>query len=574
MAAMSDPHSFPYGTRLRLMDRIHANLAARSRPETAFRFTPEPRIIGSVARGQQLLAGNFMFSGHLIEAPGASIWDAADRVAAQSALGQGFTWLDDLAAVGDNAARHLAQSWLQDWIARSGTGHGQGWTPALTGRRLIRWVAHGFFVLRGADTAFTQSYFRSAAQQTIFLSRRWRSAPDGLPRFEALTGLICAGLSLQGFDGRIRVALAALEKECTKQIGPDTEVAGRNPEQLVELATLLSCVDAALRAAGRDPSLDVTQALDRVVPLVRALCHGDGTLARFHGGGGGFADRVAHVLSLAGRSHRPEDGFYMGFGRLAAGRVTVIMDCAPPPIGAEPHASTLGFELTSGRCPMIVNCGSGRGFGPEWRKAGRATANHSTLVLDGQSSTQFATDRGGVEHVSASPKEVQFELLTEPDSTLLAGAQDGYRAACGLTHARLVGLSRDGRNVEGEDLITTLEEADKPLFDRAMAATGAQGIPWALHFHLHPEVDATIDDDGTACQLTLNSGEVWTFRPSDGVALRLEPTFYLESGQLRPRSSQQVVLSGHAMSYATRIRWSLAKTRSTPVAPRDVEATD
>jgi len=136
--------------RARLMNRLHARLATRAQPATGFRSNPEPKMIGHYARGRQLLAGNFLFSGHLIEAPGASLWDASQQVPTPTNDMHGFAWLDDLAAVGDGKARIAAQSWLADWIARYGDGRGAGWTPDITGRRLIRWIAHGFFCCAGS----------------------------------------------------------------------------------------------------------------------------------------------------------------------------------------------------------------------------------------------------------------------------------------------------------------------------------------------------------------------------------------------------------------------------------------
>jgi hypothetical protein len=83
----------------------------------------------------------------------------------------------------------------------------------------------------------------------------------------------------------------------------------------------------------------------------------------------------------------------------------------------------------------------------------------------------------------------------------------------------------------------------------------------------------TVIPEGQTLALALRSGEVWLFR-HDGVAtLALEPSVYLDSTRLRPRPSQQVVLSARAMSYATRIRWTLAKADDTPQGLRDL-ATD
>ena len=99
-------------------NRLAVWRARAGRPAQGFVSQPEPRSIGHFARGKQLVAGNFLFAGHLVEAPGASIWDIPVPDRAFAAEVQGFGWLDDLAAVGDLAARKRAQDWTYSWIAR------------------------------------------------------------------------------------------------------------------------------------------------------------------------------------------------------------------------------------------------------------------------------------------------------------------------------------------------------------------------------------------------------------------------------------------------------------------------
>ena len=84
------------------------------------------------------------------------------------------------------------------------------------------------------------------------------------------------------------------------------------------------------------------------------------------------------------------------------------------------------------------------------------------------------------------------------------------------------------------------------------------------------EVDATLDLGGAAVSMELKSGEIWVFRHDGKFNLALEPSVYLETGRLKPRASQQVVLSGRAVEYATRIRWSLSKTQETAIGVRDL----
>ncbi|MEC3863354.1 heparinase II/III family protein [Mesobacterium sp. TK19101] len=561
----------------RFMNRVQARRSARARPATAFVSTPEPRTVGSFARGRQLTAGNLMFAGHLIEAPGAMIWDLDPPDAPFEEEIHGFAWLDDLAAVGEAGPREVAQAWTWGWISRYGRGAGPGWTPEQTGRRLIRWIHHAIFLLRGQDKPRSDIFFRSLGQQTLFLGKRWHTAPEGLPQIEALTGLIYAGLSLTGMEAYVDPALKALEQACAKQVDKQGGIPTRNPEELLEVFTLLTWVASALDEAHRRPGPELTAAIGRIAPTLRSLRHADGGLARFHGGGRGLDGRLDQALAASGVKKWQAEGLSMGFARLSAGRTSVIVDAAPPPQGAvsmNGHASTLAFELTSGRRPLIVNCGSGAVFGEDWRRAGRATPSHSALSLDGYSSARLGkVGRIGAarrEMLEDTPTNVPVEISSVSDGVRFEGGHDGYVATHGLTHARILELTFDGRGVVGEDMLLALQPADKKQFDRKLDETTLQGIAYAARFHLHPEVDAELDLGGAAVSMVLRSGEVWVFRHDGSAELSLEPSVYLEKGRLRPRATKQIVLSGRAMQYATRIRWSLAKAQDTAVAIRDL----
>ena len=263
----------------------------------------------------------------------------------------------------------------------------------------------------------------------------------------------------------------------------------------------------------------------------------------------------------------------MGFARLSAGRTSVIIDASPPPTGAASagaHASTLAFELTSGRRPLIVNCGSGQSFGTEWRRAGRATPSHSTLVLAAGSSARLSNDPRHSDWLIEAPRKVPVELSKAPDGLRFDGAHDGYLRSYGLTHVRRLELTKDGRGLAGEDMLLAVETSDRRRFDQAMDQVRLYGINFDIRFHLHPDVDASVDMGGAAVSLALRSGEIWIFRNDGRAALSLQPSVYLEKTRLKPRATKQIVLSGRAMEYATPIRWSLAKAQDTPIGIRDL----
>ena len=572
---MSGTRSFAT-RKVQFLNRWHASRVGRMKTRAVgFVSSPEPRTIGSFARGRQLMAGNFLFAGHLVEQKDAEIWDLPLPNAEFGQELHGFAWLDDLAAVGDMPARTAAQTWLWSWIEHYGRGRGAGWTPDLTGRRLIRWINHAIFVLRGTEPDQSHAFYGSLFRQTHFLSRRWHGAAPGLPRIEALCGLIYAGLALEGMESVAQPAVRALARECRIRIDEQGGLPTRNPEELLEVFTLLSWTAAALDEAGHAIPDDHTAAIERIAPTLRTLRHADGGLARFHGGGRGAEGWLDHALAQARVRNSQPDGLSMGYARLSAGRTSVVVDASVPPSGAasyNAHASTLAFELTSGRRPLIVNCGSGRTFGPEWRRAGRATPSHSTLSLDGYSSARLGEQDAGTgrEPLIEGPTRVPIEIGHASDGLRFQSGHNGFVPTHGLTHARTLEMTFDGRGLAGEDMLLALEDGEKRRFDRTMDAAGLSGIAFDIRFHLHPEVDVTIDLGGAAVSMALKSGEIWVFRHDGTQKLSLEPSVYLETGRLKPRGSNQIVLSGRAMSYATRIRWSLSKAQETAIGVRDL----
>ncbi|MEM7089309.1 MAG: heparinase II/III family protein [Pseudomonadota bacterium] len=560
---------------MRFQNRLYARLSNRRKAVPGFVSQPEPRTVGSFARGRQLVAGNLLFAGYLVEAQDTGLWEIAAPSAGFEEERHGFAWLDDLAAVGDMRAREKAQRWVWGWIEEHGRGTGSGWEPDLTGRRVMRWINHSAFLLRGADDRQNRVFFRSLAQQTWFLSKRWHAATPGLPRFEALAGLVQSGLALQGVEHLGDPAIRALARECDRQVNEQGGIATRNPEELLDVFTLLSWTSAALGDLGRGTPVAQANAIKRIAPTLRSLRHADGGLARFHGGGRGIEGRLEHALAQSGVKHKAATALPMGYARLSAARTTVIVDASPPPAGAasfNAHASTLAFELTSGRRPLIVNCGSGASFGLDWRRAGRATPSHSTLCLDGYSSARLTKPISGSDHQALldAPQHVPGEFEDGFHGIRFTAGHDGYSRVFGLTHARTFELRFDGRDLTGEDILLTATDKSKRQFDRAVDASGLSGIAFDIRFHLHPDVDAALDLGGAAVSMALKSGEIWVFRHDGAAKLAVEPSVYLEKGRLKPRATKQIVLSGRAIEYATRIGWTLSKAQDTAYAVRDV----
>jgi uncharacterized heparinase superfamily protein len=466
--------------------------------------------------------------------PGA--WSDGSDSALLAAFAHGFTWLRDLRALGTDAARLRARALVAEWI-NAPRGEEVAHRPDVAGARIAAWLGHYDFFAASADDAFRQRLMARLVSDARGLSATLPAEELDARALTALKGLIAAAVALPEHAGFLTRALRFLPQEIARQVLPDGCHAERSPA--VQLAALqdLTEIRALLQASQTQPPPVLTNAIERMAPALRVMRHGDGGLALFNGSKEDSSSLIDIALTQAGRSGRGPaalaDG---GFHRLQAGRSVLIVDCgAPPPSGLDrsAHAGTLSMEFSIGRDRMIVNCGAMPGGSSEWSDATRATAAHSTLVIADVNSSELRP-----EGLGRRPVVVEAQRQEANGAHWLEASHDGWKKLFGAVHRRRLYMAESGDDVRGEDVV----EAPTPQ-------------PFTLRFHLHPDVKASLQQDGEAVLLRLRSGGGWRLR-ADGARLSLEESIYL--GGHQPRRTEQVVLTGYADG-PQQVKWAISR---------------
>jgi len=172
--------------------------------------------------------------------------------------------------------------------------------------------------------------------------------------------------------------------------------------------------------------------------------------------------------------------------------------------------------------------------GADWHPAARATANHNTLCLAEKSSSKLVTHRRLEELIGAPPirypGSVDWHMDELDDGVALEANHDGYRRRFDLIHSRRLFLSADGNRLEGCDRLEGLRQSVRLRSD----------LPFAIHFHLHPDVDCQLPEVPNTAELTLPGGERWHFKAT-GAALSVEESTYF-ANSTGPRRALQIVL--------------------------------
>jgi uncharacterized heparinase superfamily protein len=526
--------------RLRLRGRLPLKLLA----------VPHDPIAGDAAAGEALLTGRFLFRGESAEAEGID-FAALPGSPAFVAHVQSFAWLRDLAAAAprDRAApiaEYLARRWL---AAHAETVDDAGWRPDLWGWRMLHWATHAPLLLSSTDQVYRAALLNTLARGARHLSRSADRVAPGMARIAAWAGVVTAALTIPGGERRMARGEAGLTRALGQLVWDDGGVASRSAVDQIELVELLVQLCAVYEIRRIDPAPALADTLRRAVSALKAVLMGDGALSSWQGGGPLSADRIEQAVEASGvRARALRSAPDWGYQRLVGGKTVVVVDAAPPPPArmlSGGCASTLAFELSDGPHRMIVNCGGDHGTAsslpPDFARALRASAAHSTLILADTNSTAIHPDGALGRGVGV----VELARREEEGGSFLDASHDGYERRFGFTHRRHLYVANDGREVRGEDVLDPAAKRRTREADGAVAA--------AIRFHLAPAVEVSPGGDGKGATLRLGGEILWQFHARGGEVV-IEDSVWID-GDGQPRESYQLVIHAEALPGGADIGW-------------------
>jgi uncharacterized heparinase superfamily protein len=558
---MADAMADRAHTRTQLTLLVLSEAAARLSPRRLMRFSrpfavpgrllavPRPVVPGDAIAGAALYGGTFSFAGTSRDAGGMSIFEQSPPNSDWARELHTFSWLADLAAADTVLARAYARSLIAEW-AVFGRGRKEARQTDIAARRMINWLTYADFLIGDADAAFRRRFLRGLARQASKLRREIGRLPSGIPRLLTAIALTQAGLCLPDASGHLACGEDYLTDDLDALVLPDGGPATRNPADVLTLALDLMPLADCFSERGLAPPQALPTALDRMLPMLRFFRHADGTLALFNGMGATRTDLLAIAIALDETRGQPvQNASFSGYQRLEASDTVLIADTGLPPplaLSREAHAGTLSFELTAGDARLVVNCGVPRDGHAGRRMAARKTAAHSTASIGGASSARFVSNRilnrilGPL--LRDGPTRVEVFREDRGGAGLIRASHNGYEARFGVLHERSLQLDAGGTRLDGMDVL-------RPTRRKTHADI-------TLAFHLHPDVRASLVDEGEGVLLALPDGEIWLFAAEGQFAVLEESIFF--AAPSGPRRSEQIVLRLGERAGA-RVNWSFIR---------------
>lgn len=346
-------------------------------------------------------------------------------------------YFDDLNA--EEATMRL--SWHQDliakWVSENPPPTGNGWEPYPTSLRIVNWVKWDL-----SSKALSALAVQSLAVQARWLMKRIEWHLLGNHLFANAKALIFAGLYFDGSDADLwlKTGLDILESEIDEQILADGGQFERSPmyhaialEDMLDLLNVMRTFSARMPMDHKSVAERLCDRIPGMLRWLEAMSHPDGRIAFFNDAAFGIAVEKDELVAYAERLGITPDPLnstvsYLeqsGFVRAQMGPAVLITDIGqigPDYLPGHAHADTLSFELSLNGRRLVVNSGTSEyGLGSE-RQRQRSTVAHSTVVVDGQSSSEVW---GGF-RVGRRARPQNVEVRATRDDVLISGEHDGY----------------------------------------------------------------------------------------------------------------------------------------------------
>lgn len=512
---------------------------------------PRDHVAGDRRRGEALLSGRLKLGAETLALADLDFASVGARGPLAEHL-QGFSWLRDLAAAAsrERGAR-LAEALAGRWLLAHGTRVDDAWRGELWGERILFWAAYAPYILSSQDSGYRSALLNTMARSARHLENVAEKSAPGLQRITACIGVVAAKLLLPSGASRVARAEAGLARALASGQFEDGGLISRNPHEQALLVDRLGLLRNCYFAAKQSLPDRIEAASAAALAALHGVTMGDGALSSWQGGNPAEAAHVQALVEGCGLRARPlRQARGWGYQRLSALGTIIVIDAAPPPPAKTVltgSASTLALELSDGSQRLFVNCG-GAGLLPtalsdELLLALRSTAAHTTLVLSDTNSTSILADGT----LGKGVTDVEIDRSEDNDSSRIVATHDGYLRGFGLLHRRSISLGNDGKEVRGSD--TLAPKGRRKVKD---------AVPYAVRFHLAPDVEPTPTADGMGAILRSPGAPPWNFRVRGGM-LTIEESLWID-GRGNLRQSNQLVIVGEFSGIGGEVAWKLRRT--------------
>jgi uncharacterized heparinase superfamily protein len=438
-----------------------------------------------------------------------------------------------------NEGRILQTAIISNWIKENPFGKGTAWEPYPTSLRIINWIKW-----HSKTNGLTEEAKLSLWNQVRWLAKRPEYHLLGNHLFVNSKALLFAS-ALFGLDEKSRIynkALRILTYELEEQFLTDGAHFELSPMyHSLAMEDLLDIYQLSYFLPSTFPSKKILEKYYLGMNWLSSMKYNNEEFAHFNDCSNGIAPTYNELGKLAfkiGLNNKPllESKFIhfpkSGFAVAKNSKVHLVSDIGP--IGPDylpghAHADTLSFELAVDGKRIVVNSGTSEYGLSQERFRQRSTAAHSTIEVDGQSSSEVWSGF----RVARRARVTQIEKNELEDKIEFSAIHDGY--------TRLPNKSKHKRQWNlGEDYLEILDEVS------------GRNNCIQLRFYLHPDIEVFQNDT----EILFNSSSGLLAKINSDQSIEVLSTTYHDSFGVSKKNKCLLINGTTPFSSKVTISWN------------------
>ncbi len=439
----------------------------------------------------------------------------------------------------DNQRVLLQIDIISKWIKENPFGRGTAWEPYPTSLRIINWIKW-----HSKTKALSEEAKLSLWNQVCWLAKRPEYHLLGNHLFVNSKALLFAS-ALFGLDDKSRVynkALRILTYELEEQFLADGAHFELSPMyHSLAMEDLLDLYQLSYFLPSNFPSKEILEKYVLGMKWLSLMKYNNEEFAHFNDCSNGIAPTYKELEELAFKIDLNQKPFLeskfihfpkSGFAVAKYSKIHLVADIGP--IGPDylpghAHADTLSFELAIDGKRIVVNSGTSEYGLSQERFRQRSTAAHSTIEVDGQSSSEVwsgfrVARRARVVKIEKNELEDKFEFLA---------IHDGY--------TRLPNKSKHKRQWNlGVDYLEILDEVS------------GRNNSVQTRFYLHPDIEISRNDT----EILLNSTSGLLAKINSNQCIEVLSTTYHDSFGVSKKNKCLLINGTTPFSSKVTISWN------------------
>ena len=501
--------------------------------DAEFHYKPSPYLLSSIINYQnkKYKIDEFNFN---------EIWDNKIEIKKYKKLNN-FFWFFSLDL---KSSKKSAQEIILNWINRNSRYNKENWEFDTTAKRIISWLSNHHLSYNESNEEYRSNFDYMIQKQTNHLINEIKNTKNLENKIIGCSAIILSGLCYKTDKNYLDLGLNFLKRITKYSLDNQGFTKSRSIKQQIFYFKYFILIKEWFKESQVEIPEHIEETIYYFGQAYAYFWQNTQTNLLFNGNNISNNKEFDNYLKRLGYKFKNDDKNFGGYTILRDKKICLVMDTGSSPdfkYSQNYQSGALSFEIISNGKKLISNCGYCKKENQKLNQLSKSSANHSTLVIDDNSSCKFFKKKNDW-ILRSGLKITQKDIKFEKNYWKISATHDGYFKKYNSMHERNIEFYPEQMKFIGIDKIIKKKTSKNYKFD--------------IRFHLEPNIKLMKTQDNKSILIELGE-EGWKFA-CDNYEINIDNGLYF-GNKNSYIENQNIFISGISNDNEEIIQWEIKK---------------